>query len=172
MADAVRSSRKGSSTFECVSRSVEETQRLGEALGRLLAPGDVVGLCGELGSGKTTFIQGLAKGLGIDAGAVRSPTFILMREYPAPVPLIHVDGYRLEGAPSAVWLDVEWLFDPKKVTVIEWADRIADSLPEAYLELRFSHKTTNQRAIGAIPHGSRAAQIVEQLGKSHEHPGD
>jgi len=172
MADAVRSSRKGSSTFEVVTKSVEETQQLGEQLGRLLRPGDVVGLCGELGSGKTTFIQGLAKGLGIEAGAVRSPTFILMREYPGPVGLIHVDGYRLEGAPSAVWLDVEWVFDPKKVTVIEWADRIADSLPEAYLELRFSHKTTNQRAIGAIPHGSRATQIVEQLSKGDADPRD
>jgi len=163
MADAVRSSRKGSSTFEVVTKSVEETQQLGEQLGRLLRPGDVVGLCGELGSGKTTFIQGLAKGLGIDPGAVRSPTFILMREYPAPVPLIHLDGYRLEGAPSAVWLDVEWVFDPKKVTVIEWADRIADSLPEAYLELRFSHKTTNQRGISVIAHGSRPEQLSKEL---------
>lgn len=172
MADAVRSSRKGSGIFEFVSRSVEETQQFGEHLGRLLAPGDVVGLLGELGSGKTTFIQGLAKGLGIDPDTVRSPTFILLREYPAPVPLIHIDGYRLEGAPSAVWLDVEWLFDPKKITVIEWADRIADSLPEEHLELRFAHKTTNQRAISVGAHGSRATQIAEQLGKAHEHPGD
>lgn len=172
MADAVRSSRKGSRIFEFVSRSAEETQRLGETLGRLLAPSDVVGLIGELGSGKTTFIQGMAKGLGIDPAAVRSPTFVLLREYPGPVPLIHVDSYRLQGAPSAVWLDVEWLFDPKKITVIEWADRITDSLPEEHLELCFAHKTTNQRSIGAVPHGSRATQLVDQLGKTYERPGD
>lgn len=172
MADVAKSSRKGSSTFELVTKSVEETQQLGERLGRGLAPGDVIGLIGELGSGKTTFIQGLAKGLGIDPDAVRSPTFVLLREYPGPVPLIHIDGYRLDGAPSAVWLDVEWLFDPKKVTVIEWADRIADSLPEEYLELRFSHKTTNQRGISAFAHGSRATHIVDQLGKAHEPPRD
>jgi len=172
MADVAKSSRKGSSTFEIVSRSVEETQQLGEALGRLLAPGDVLGLCGELGSGKTTFIQGLAKGLGINQDLVRSPTFILLRDYPGRLPLIHVDGYRLDGAPAAVWLDVEWLFDPKKVTVIEWADRITDCLPEDYLEMRFAHKTTNQRAIAAVPHGSRATQVVGQLRKVHARPGD
>jgi len=129
MAVSGRSSQKASSTFEVVSKSVEETQRLGERLGSLLAAGDVVGLIGELGSGKTTFIQGLANGLGIDPGLVRSPTFILMREYPGRVPLIHVDGYRLDDAASVNWLDVDWVFSPKKVTVIEWADRCKGGLP-------------------------------------------
>ena len=154
-----------SPVFEFVSRSVEDTQRLGEQLGACLAAGDVVGLIGELGSGKTTLIQGLAKGLGIEPGLVRSPTFILMREYSGPVPLIHVDGYRLDDAASVSWLDVDWVFSPKKVTVMEWADRCASALPEDHLELRFAHRTTNQRHVSATSHGPRSNELVEKLSR-------
>lgn len=150
--------------FELTTKSVEETQQVGERLGALLQAGDVVALIGDLGSGKTTGIQGIAKGLGIDPSSVKSPTFVLLRDYPGPrVGMVHVDGYRLEGEPQAIWLDLEWVFSPKKVTVIEWADRFAGCLPEAHLELRLAHKTTNQRVIAVIPHGPRAAQIVEGL---------
>jgi len=167
-------------TLELTSRSVEETQQLGARLGERLAAGDVVGLMGELGSGKTTFIQGLAKGLGIDPAQVKSPTFIVMREYPGRVPLIHMDGYRLEGQQAVVWLDLEWVFSPKKVTVIEWADRVSGCLPEDYLEIHFAHKRTNLRGLRAIAHGPRSAQLIDALEQSaqsahettHEHPRD
>ncbi len=129
-----------------------------------MKPGDVLGLVGELGSGKTTLIQGLADGLGLDASAVRSPTFIVLREYPGRVPLIHIDGYRLEGAPSVVWLDVDWVFSSKKVTVIEWANQIEDCLPDDYLELQLSHKSVNQRLIRMIAHGARSRELVAGIG--------
>ena len=163
MASSKKSSPKTSGTFERVTRSVEETQQMGERLGALLQPGDVVALIGELGSGKTTLIQGLAKGLGIDPGKVKSPTFILLREYPGRIGLIHIDGYRVEGAPSVVWLDLEWVFSPSKVTVIEWADRVAGCLPDDYVELRLAHQTTNQRHIAVIAHGPHSAQLVASL---------
>ena len=170
MAASHKSSQKASSTFdpaqagfERLSKSVEETQALGERLGVALSPGDVVGLVGELGSGKTTFIQGVAKGLGVDPNIVKSPTFILMREYPGRVPVIHVDGYRLEDAASVEWLDLEWIFSPRKVSLIEWADRCQDALPEDYLELRFEHRSSNQRRVSAIAHGPRSEQLVNQL---------
>ena len=165
---ASAANRKIGAGFELVTHSVDETQRLGERLGQVLQSGDVLGLVGELGSGKTTFIQGLAKGLGLDPDQVKSPTFVLMREYPGRVPLVHLDGYRLEQGGSAVWLDLEWLFSPKRVTVIEWADRVADCLPPEYVELRFAHKTTNQRTIAAVAHGARAAQLIAELQKTHE----
>ena len=157
--------------FELTSRSAEETQQLGERLGALLRAGDVVGLIGELGSGKTTFVQGLAKGMGLDQSVVKSPTFVLMREYrsrlPAPqsgaVPLIHADGYRLEHPDQALWLDVDWLFSPKRVTVIEWAERLSSTLPSDYVELRFAHKTTNQRAISAAAHGPRSRELLTAM---------
>jgi len=151
--------------FEFISRSVEETQRLGERLGERLSAGDVVGLVGALGSGKTTFIQGMAKGLGIDPGLVRSPTFILLREYAGRASLMHIDGYRLENATSVVWLDLEWMFSPKRITVVEWADRFERCLPDDYLEIQIAHRTTNQRTIRATGHGPRSVQVVEELSK-------
>lgn len=170
MAGSPRSSRKASGIFEIVSRSVEATQQLGERLGGLLSAGDVVGLIGELGSGKTTFIQGLAKGLGIDPGLVKSPTFVLIREYPGRVSLIHVDGYRLDDATSVNWLDVDWVFSPKKITVIEWADRCNEALPEDYLELRFEHRSANQRRIRAAGHGPRSNELVSTLSSAVHEP--
>ena len=167
-----RSPQKGSDTFELVSRSVEDTQQLGERLGTHLAAGDVVGLIGELGSGKTTFVQGLAKGMGLNPSVVKSPTFVLMREYQGRLPLIHMDGYRLEHPDQAMWLDVDWLFSPKRVTVIEWADRLSATLPSDYLELRFAHTPASQRAIRAIAHGPRAHALLNTLETTHEHPRD
>ena len=139
---------------EFVSRSVEQTEQLGEQVGRVLAPGDVVGLYGELGSGKTTLIRGIAKGLGLNPDMVKSPTFILLREYPGKVPLIHIDGYRLDGSGSAVvWEDPDWLFSPTKVTVVEWAERFGDWLPAERVSIQLAHKTTNQRAVQMTGHG-------------------
>ena len=170
MAKSARSSQSASHTFELLAKSVEETQQFGERLGGVLQPGDVVALLGELGSGKTTLVQGLAKGLGVDPAKVKSPTFILLREYAGRVGLIHIDGYRVEGDASVVWLDLEWVFSPTKVTVIEWADRIAGCLPEDYVELRLAHQTTNQRRISVIPHGPRAAQLMASLDRPAHEP--
>ena len=157
----IPSSQQASSTFEPVSRSVEETQQLGARLGACLAAGDVVGLRGDLGSGKTTFIQGLAHGLGIEPSSVKSRTFVLLREYPGRVPLIHLDGYRLERPDAARELDVDWIFSPTKVTVLEWSERFAGCLPDDYLEITLTHKTTNQRALRATAHGPRSATLLQ-----------
>jgi len=94
---------------------------------------------------------------------VKSPTFVLMREYRGRLPLIHVDGYRLEHPDQALGLDVDWLFSPTRVTVIEWAERLSSTLPSDYLELRFAHKTANQRAISAAAHGPRSRELLTQL---------
>src|SRR3989338_2689017 len=131
--------------FEWTSGSVEETHSFGERLGRVLRAGDVIALRGELGSGKTTLIQGVSRGLGIDPAVVKSPTFVLMREYPGPTPLIHIDGYRLEGPPSAAWLDLDLMFSPAKITVVEWAERFEGLLPEHHLELRLAPRRANRR---------------------------
>ena len=153
-----------STKYETVSGSVEETQAFGEQLGRALRPGDVVALHGELGSGKTTLIQGLARGLGLNPDAVKSPTFVLMREYRSgPVPLIHIDGYRLEGAPSIAWLDLDLLFSPQKVTVIEWAERFEGLLPEDRVELLLAHVSANRRRLSANGTGARSHEVIAQL---------
>ena len=156
---------------EFLSKSAEETQQLGQQLGTCLSGGGVIGLVGELGSGKTTFIQGLAEGLGIAPDLVRSPTFVLLREYPGRIPLVHLDGYRLEGAGAVMWLDLDWLFSPKKVTVIEWANRCEGVLPDDRLELRLAHKSTNQRLVTAAALGARAAHALESWRASHAQVG-
>jgi tRNA threonylcarbamoyladenosine biosynthesis protein TsaE len=145
-----------------MSGSLEETQAFGEALGRLLQPGDVVALQGELGSGKTTLIQGLARGMGLAPEAVKSPTFVLMREYPGPTPLIHIDGYRLDSAPQAAWLDLELLFSPHKVTVIEWAERFGDVLPEERIMLELSHISANRRRVSLAASSARGADLIKR----------
>lgn len=151
---------KSADVVEIASGSVEETQALGERLGAALRPGDVVALHGELGTGKTTLIQGIAKGLGRNPGTIKSPTFVLMREYPGEVPLVHIDGYRLEGPASAAWLDVDLIFSRNKITLIEWAERFAELLPNDRLELHLRHVSANRRAIALAPFGARATEIA------------
>jgi tRNA threonylcarbamoyladenosine biosynthesis protein TsaE len=163
MAGSKSFARKASRTFEFASTSVEATQALGERLGALLRAGDVVALRGELGSGKTTLVQGIARGAGVGSSAVKSPTFVLMREYGGPVPLIHIDGYRLSGAPQAAWLDVEMLFSSEKITLIEWAERLEGLLPADHLELDLSHVSTNRRRIGVRGSGARGAELAAAL---------
>jgi tRNA threonylcarbamoyladenosine biosynthesis protein TsaE len=155
--------RKSNQAFEVVTASVEETQAVGQRLGRLLRGGDVVALHGELGSGKTTFIQGIAQGAGQSADAVKSPTFVLQREYPGRVPLIHIDGYRLEGAQQAAWLDTDLMFSGRKATLIEWAERFEGLLPDDHLEVRLDHVSTNRRRITVRATGLRSRQLLEQL---------
>lgn len=156
------------SAVEFTSGSVEDTQAFGERLGRALRPGDVVALYGELGSGKTTLTQGIARGCGVHSSRVKSPTFVLQREYAGPVSLIHLDGYRLAGPQEAEWLGVEELFAPRKVTVIEWAERFEGLLPEDVLEVRLSHVSANRRRIALRAHGTRGQEL---LAKVQDTPG-
>ncbi len=172
-------------TVEMTSGSVDQTQALGEQLGRLLRAGDVVAMYGELGSGKTTLIQGIARGLGRDSRTIKSPTFVLMREYPpgppvagaarpgghegraggagGEVPVIHIDGYRLEGAPAVAWLDLDLIFSPHKITFIEWAERFTDALPADHLVIRLTHVSANRRKLQLNGTGQRSNGVVAQL---------
>ena len=162
-------SRITSESAERVSGSVEETQALGERLGRWLRAGDVVALRGELGTGKTTLVQGIARGLGYRSGSIKSPTFVLMREYPGDIPLIHVDGYRLSGAPAAAWLDLELLLSPRKITLIEWADRFDELLPERRLIVELSHVSVNRRRLRVSTAGAWPVARVAELQKALSH---
>jgi len=163
--------KKEKTLLEMTSRSAQETEQFGEQLGRLLMPGDVVGLVGELGTGKTTLIRGLANGLGLNPDDVKSPTFILLREYPGRVPLIHIDAYRLDGTEGAVvWEDPDWLFSPHKVTVIEWADRVGSWLPEGALVVRVTHKSTHQRHVTCEGRGARTQQLTELMRQQMTQP--
>ena len=112
------------------TNSPDETIELGRRLGRLLGPGYVVALTGELGAGKTCLTKGIALGLGVaDARAVRSPTFVLISEYRGRLTLYHVDAYRLHGPADFEALGATEILTSGAVTVIEWADRVEGALP-------------------------------------------
>lgn len=119
---------------------------LGTALAAVLGPGDVLCLRGDLGAGKTTLVQGLAAGLGIDPGLVASPTFALVHTYHGgDVPLVHLDLYRLEsvGELQAAGLD-DALHDPEALVVVEWPDVAASALPRhaQWLEITLTGSST------------------------------
>lgn len=126
-------------TFEFLSRSAEQTRRLGARLGSLLQPGDLICLSGDLGSGKTTLVQGIAQGWG-SLDAVSSPSFVLINEYrrPGGQTLYHMDAYRLRDALEAEDLDLISIMEHGAL-VLEWADRIRSILPaeRMWVELRW-----------------------------------
>lgn len=125
--------------------SPAETRTMGRRLGTQLQGGEVIGLTGDLGAGKTCLIQGLAEGLGVDAGAVTSPTFVFLHHHRGRVPLYHVDLYRAETAEHIETLglfEMMWE-DPAAVVVIEWADRATTALPVERLMIRLAHLTRN-----------------------------
>jgi tRNA threonylcarbamoyladenosine biosynthesis protein TsaE len=117
------------------TKSVEETRALAAELDPLLKPGDLVLLSGNLGAGKTAFIQGLARGMGVRDRVV-SPSFVLVRTYEGRLPLTHVDVYRLDHMQELVDLGMAELLDEGGVTAVEWGDVVVPGLPADYLEVR------------------------------------
>jgi tRNA threonylcarbamoyladenosine biosynthesis protein TsaE len=147
------------------THSPEETVRLAESLAKDLMAGDFVALIGELGSGKTMFAKGLAKGLGVsDHRYVNSPSFVVLKEYRGAVELYHFDVYRLDMKGFCDTLDHEKYFYGKGVTVVEWADKIRDILPEEYLEILIEYGEHDERAVTFMPVGRRYKEIVRGLG--------
>ena len=115
-------------TTRLTAATAEETAAAGEALGRTLGAGDVIALTGELGAGKTCFIQGLVRGLGVTTWAT-SPTFVLINEYLGRLPVHHVDAYRTESLSELLDLGLLDLMGGSGVTLVEWADKCAPLLP-------------------------------------------
>ena len=114
--------------------SVDETRDVGRAVAEVLRPGDVVSLTGDLGAGKTAFVQGAARGLGVD-DAVVSPTFTLVREYTGRWPVYHLDVYRLDRIQEVLDLGFEELVDGAAVVFVEWGDAIDVLLPAEHLQV-------------------------------------
>jgi len=147
-----------------VTRSVNDTVRLGARLGRLLGAGDVVGLTGELGSGKTTFTKGIARGLRVrDAKHVNSPSFVIVKEYIGRVPLYHFDIYRLDDPSDLDTVGYKEYFYGRGVTVIEWADKIKPILPDKYLAVEFSSVGEKERKVRFIAKGEHYERLCVKL---------
>lgn len=115
--------------------SVDDTRDLAAEVATLAAPGDLIVLAGDLGTGKTAFAQGFARGLGVEE-PVTSPAFILVHTYEGRLPLVHLDVYRLDTMQELVDLGIAELLDDGGVTLIEWGDAVAPGLPADFLEVR------------------------------------
>ncbi len=135
-------------SMEVITNSAKETQRLGEKISADLKPGSILALYGELGSGKTTLIQGLARGLGIKKRII-SPTFVFIRQYPIKNKIFyHIDLYRIDGAIDAQGLGLKDIFaDPKAIVAIEWAEKIKEVLPKKRIDIFFEYLGEDQRKI-------------------------
>ena len=121
--------------IKAATTSVDDTRDLAAEVAALAAPGDLIVLAGDLGTGKTAFAQGFARGLGVEE-PVTSPAFILVHTYEGRLPLVHLDVYRLETMQELVDLGIAELLDDGAVTLIEWGDAVAPGLPADFLEVR------------------------------------
>ena len=132
------------------THSPEDTKKLGIALGKVLRSGDLVAFTGELGSGKTTMIQGICEGLGVQE-KVTSPTFVLITTYEGRVPVHHFDLYRLERREEFLNLGYEEYFNDQGITLIEWSEKIKDLLPTQRIEIHLLRQKENEREIEIVP---------------------
>ncbi|MEW6685116.1 MAG: tRNA (adenosine(37)-N6)-threonylcarbamoyltransferase complex ATPase subunit type 1 TsaE [Candidatus Edwardsbacteria bacterium] len=148
--------------FKIITSSPEQTVELGKRLGGTLKPGDFVALIGELGSGKTTFIQGLGKGLGVSS-VMTSPTFIIISEYKGDLPVYHFDLYRLKDLEELFNLGYEEYFYGDGVAIIEWAEKVESLLPEKRLEVRLKYLSDREREITLIPKGERYEILLKDI---------
>jgi len=147
-------------TKEIISHSADETKAFAQNLASYLSEGTLILLTGDLGAGKTTFTQGLAKGLHITKN-VTSPTFTIMKVYQGDLPLYHIDAYRLEGMTQD--LGFEELLEDDGICVIEWPMFIESILPSEYLQIEITRLDENQRKLVLIAHGERYRKLLEEL---------
>ncbi len=149
-----------------LSRSPQETRRLGQLLGQLLVAGTTVALAGDLGSGKTVFVQGLAQGLEVPpAYYITSPTYAIIHDYPGRLPLFHVDLYRLTSPEEMEDIGLCELFSERAVVALEWAERLPRRYFHEHLLVVLKILTEDVREITLIPYGQAAADLIGEIKK-------
>lgn len=140
------------------------TEALGRCLGSTLFPGAVVALIGPLGAGKTHFVRAICEGIGLGRPKlVTSPTFVLIQEYPAPIPIAHFDAYRLNSVGEFVDLGAHEYFDGEWVSLVEWADRVEAALPAEHVRITIVPLDEHRRRFEIIPTGERYISLVDGL---------
>jgi tRNA threonylcarbamoyladenosine biosynthesis protein TsaE len=155
-----------SACLQVESAGAGETRGLGEVLGRLLRPGDLVLLVGRIGAGKTCFTQGVARGMGLSA-RVTSPSFTLANVYEAPAggfPLFHLDLWRMGSPLEALGIGLDEYLAGAGACVVEWPDVAESVLPAQFVRIRFEIDDDRRRLEICPIGGGRAATLVEQLG--------
>ena len=153
------------SSFDFISHGAEQTRRIGERLGRLLLPGDVVCLQGDLGSGKTCMTQGIGHGLGVTL-PITSPTFIIVNEYALPgkrCKFHHIDLYRVSSIAEARATGLEEYFYGRDICAIEWAERAREILPAERLWITLHDLGGTKRQIRFDASGERHEQFLREF---------
>ncbi len=140
--------------------SLDETKALAHRLALLVAPGDIITVEGQLGVGKTAFAKALGEGLGVK-GHITSPTFTIVKEYEGEIPFYHMDAYRLEHAEEDIGFD-EYFYG-SGVTIVEWAQFIADFIPKERLEVKMYYVEDEQREWVLRPIGKHYEHLVQEL---------
>jgi tRNA threonylcarbamoyladenosine biosynthesis protein TsaE len=132
-------------------------------LGSMLAKGDFIALCGELGTGKTTLVRGIARGTGLEEGEVASPSFTLINEYEGQLRLFHIDLYRLADEKELITIDYEEYLTADGVVVVEWADRIPQAIPTDALWITVRYLGGDSREMVLQAQGDRSKMLIEEL---------
>jgi len=146
--------------------SVEETRIVGASLAPTLLPGDVISLTGDLGAGKTAFVQGVAAALGVER-RVTSPSFTIVHEYAGRYPILHLDVYRLDSFQEVIDLGFEEFLDPESIVLIEWGEAIAPMLPRRHLEVEVRRaqdpEAEDERCLIFRPRGSEWIRKIQAM---------
>jgi tRNA threonylcarbamoyladenosine biosynthesis protein TsaE len=151
--------------LKVTTRSPEETRTLGAALGPTLLPGDVISLSGDLGAGKTVFVQGLGASLGV-VGRITSPTFTLLHEYQGRYLILHLDVYRLSSFQEVIDLGFEELLDPAGILVVEWGHAVEPLLPAKHLQIELRRSEAagdSERDVTFLPHGRDWIRKLQEM---------
>ena len=146
--------------YKLITNSEFETIEIAQNIESEKFPNMVICLNGELGSGKTMFVKGIANALGINE-VITSPTFNIIKEYEGELPLYHLDVYRLDEASNDI--GIEEYFSKGGIVVIEWAENIKDILPEERLEIKFKITGEEKRSLTIIPYGSKYEDLCEDV---------
>jgi tRNA threonylcarbamoyladenosine biosynthesis protein TsaE len=152
------------STLEIMSGSLTETLSLGEKIGRKLDSIFMIGLSGELGSGKTSFVQGLARGLDVPGNYyITSPTYSIIHEYPGRIPLFHIDLYRIRVKDEIFETGLYEMLDRFGIFAIEWPDFVINDLGADFLSIHFEIIDDDTRKIRIAAHGERSADLIKDM---------
>ena len=147
-----------------ITDSQRRTRDLGRKLAPLLEGGDIIGLSGELGTGKTCLVRGVAEGLGVGADAwIRSPTFTLINEYHGRLPIYHIDLYRVSGRGEQEGLNLREYLYGDGICIVEWFEYLVAEKPDEYLHVSLAHRGTNRRRLTFTTFGERYERILRIL---------
>jgi tRNA threonylcarbamoyladenosine biosynthesis protein TsaE len=151
-------------SWTVISSSTRDTISWGRKLGRLVQGGEIIGLVGELGAGKTSFVRGFAAGAGVGKEAwVRSPTFTLINEYQGRLLVYHIDLYRIGKAEEIDALNLREYLYSDGVSLIEWFEYLSDGEVDEWLEIKLAHAGRSGRELTFVAHGERYEKILDRL---------